>query len=142
MYVLSKFGIAAYHNRKIAKPGYSEQFKVGGCADTERREVMFMQDCDDVTAIVAIAHEVGHVLESDDAGLDEYQWRKAVDLYELEREAWARASDILADWEYSALVVVTTFESLRAECLKSYHKHTMSVEYRDRQTKLLRDGHE
>jgi hypothetical protein len=140
LYVSRTFGITVFHNRQETKPGYSEALKVGGCAHTDTREVYFAQDCDDSTAIVAIAHEVGHILECDDTGLELYSWRKSIDLYDLEREAWERAAIVLTEWQVIPSDYPDAFRTLRIECLKSYKQYTDSAEYVAQQTKLLEAG--
>jgi hypothetical protein len=137
LYVTSQYGIDVRHNRLITQPGYSATLGVGGCAKIDERTAYFTQDCADVTAIAAIAHEVGHLLESDDNGADLYSWRAQVDLYELECEAWDRAASVLIEWPNCPNGVATEFVTLKDEALKSYAAHVMSAEYIAQQTKLL-----
>jgi hypothetical protein len=140
-YVTAKYGIAVCHNRSIVQLGYSATLGVGGCAKIDERTAYFTQDCTDVTAIAAIAHEVGHLLESDDHGADLYSWRAQVDLYDLECEAWERAEAVLTEWRNYPNGTATEFFTLKAETLKSYAAHVMTSEYIAQQTKLLEGQH-
>ena len=143
-----EYGLNIQRNRdtmNALSAGWWELCPIAGIANSKTGDVTFTFDPEkefpDDLLNYALCHEVGHILEAREQGMDLYIWRYQVEQLEVETEAWDRADAIMAHFRHfpsdHERAEMNVFRQL---CLGTYEEGAARPEHQAKVDRLLEDG--